>query len=85
MKNIISKKSFKKIWYNPNTFLPYYTIFNKNKTYNIDNEKENSIEINNYIFYKNSFENLDNDYVYDYFYTEKENRKLKLEKLYEKM
>lgn len=87
MKTLIAKKSFKRIRYNPYDFSPNTIYFIEDKPYEITNENSDRILINEGIFSKDSIfsktqnMNYDEDYVYDFFYTEKEIRKRKLEKI----
>lgn len=83
----IAKKSFSVVHYDKNTFKPYYVYFVKNECYisNIIDEQPihyQYIRINNCIFNTdNDEEDLFDKYLYDYFYTTTELRKIKLSKL----
>ncbi len=51
------------------------------KYYDVVNENNDFIYINNVIFYKKRNEKNELRYFYDYFYTKQEERKLKLKKI----
>jgi hypothetical protein len=78
----IAKKSFRVLTYNELTYEPRSILFEL-KEYNVNTENEDYISINNSIFCKTKHDRIGLRYVYDYFYTEKELRKLKLKKLNE--
>jgi len=83
MKSLIAKISFIKIWHDPNDFSGRSILFTEGKPYNIINENHKYIIINKVIFAKKL--EYENQYVYKYFYTEKETRKMKLKKINEKI
>jgi len=75
----VAKSDFKRIDYNAHDFTPSFILFKKEESYNSTNENLSFIIINNCIFYKN----ITMNYVYEFFYTEKELRLQKLKKINE--
>ena len=76
----VAKSNFKRINYDAHDFTPKHVIqFKKEESYNSTNENLSFIIINNCIFYKN----ITMNYVYEFFYTEKELRLQKLKKINE--
>ena len=76
----IAKRLFNVLKYESNTFEPYYVYFVKGESYN---ENKNNfgeyIIINGCIFYIVCNDNFYDRYLYDYFYTVRELRKVKLD------
>lgn len=79
----ITKKEFNVIMYDNKTFTPIPINFELKKYYNVENENHTLIIINKSLFYKRKedVENTGYRYLYDYFYTKQEERKLKLQKI----
>ena len=50
MKKLISKTTFKRLWYDPNTFRPNVIIFNCGESYYITNENNDMIVVNRCLF-----------------------------------
>lgn len=80
MKKYLSRKNFKMIAYDSHTFKPIYYYFKK-IYYKPEIENDNFIIINKILFTKNIDDVHSYNYLFYYFYTDKEIRKLKLEKL----
>lgn len=75
----LAKKSFNTLSYDKNTFEPISINFEL-REYDINNENDKYIAINRVIFSKIK-DQYSSKYFYDYFYTKKEERKLKLKKI----
>ena len=81
---LVVKETFNYTKYRSNTFEPYNIYFGKGKSYSIEDRGKywgKYLLINGCQFSINAVNEFGELYVYDYFYTEREYRKLKLDKL----
>ena len=81
MKKYFPKTPFSVLSYDRNTFARIRINFEL-KYYNLDKENSEYVYINNTVFRKNENKN-DTRYLYDYFYSQKELRNLKIQKINE--
>jgi len=77
---LLVKETFNYTKYRSNTFEPYNIYFGKGKSYSIE-DRGKYLLINGCQFSINAVNEFGELYVYDYFYSEKECRKLKLKSI----